>query len=210
MVREQIEARGVHDAAVLEAMRRVPRHLFVRPEERPQAYDDHPLPIGFGQTISQPFMVARMTEICTLNRADAVLEVGAGSGYQAAVLAQLARHVFAVEIVAELCETAEENLRAAGIANVTLGNLDGTGGWPEHAPYDVILVSAGAPQVPALLVDQIRPEGGRLVIPVGERSQQVVRRITRHGDRYDTLDDTPCRFVDLIGRYGWGGRTPRA
>ena len=211
MVSEQIVARGVRDARVLEAMGSVPRHLFVPPDSRDQAYDDHPLPIGHGQTISQPYMVARMTELCALSSDDVALEVGAGSGYQAAVLARLVRHVYAVEIVPELCGNTTENLRAAGIPNVTLGHLDGTAGWADHAPYDVILVSAGAPEVPTLLVDQLRPEGGRLVIPVGERSRQMVRRIVRHGDRYETLEDTPCRFVDLVGRYGWGGGgSPRA
>ena len=211
MVEEQIAARGVRDPRVLDAMGSVPRHLFVPPGSHDQAYDDHPLPIGHGQTISQPYMVARMTELCAVSSGDVALEVGAGSGYQVAVLARLVRHVYAVEIVPELYETAVQNLADAGITNVTLANLDGTGGWRDHAPYEVILVSAGAPEVPTLLVDQLRPEGGRLVIPVGERSRQMVRRIVRKGDRYETLEDTPCRFVDLVGRYGWGGGgAPRA
>jgi len=210
MVADQVEARGVRDRAVLAAMERVPRHLFVPPEYRGQSYADHPLPIGRGQTISQPYMVARMTEVCALGPDDVVLEVGAGSGYQAAVLALLCRHVYAVEIVDELCVRAAENLSAAGIANVTLANLDGTRGWPEHAPYDAILVSAGAPEVPAMLVDQLRSDGGKLVLPVGRRGMQVLRRVTRHGDRYDVMDDTPCRFVDLVGQYGWGGESPKA
>jgi len=210
MVKDQIEARGIRDADVVQAMGRVARHLFVPADSRDQAYEDTPLSIGHGQTISQPFMVARMTEVCAIQKTDVVLEVGAGSGYQAAILAQLCDHVFAVEIIPELCRQAEENLRAAGVTNVTVRNLDGTAGWMEHAPYDIILVSAGAPEVPAMLVDQLRPQGGRLVLPVGERSRQVLQRITRHGDRYETLDDTPCRFVDLVGRYGWGGETPKA
>jgi protein-L-isoaspartate(D-aspartate) O-methyltransferase len=211
MVEAQIRARGVIDPRVLEAMAAIPRHLFVPPDGRAHAYDDHPLPIGHGQTISQPYMVARMSELCEARPGDLALEVGAGCGYQAAVLARLVRHVFAVEIVPELCALAVENLRAIGIGNVTVACVDGTGGWAEHAPYDVILVSAGAPEVPKLLVDQLSPDGGRLVIPVGERGRQRVQRVVRHGNRYETLDDTPCRFVDLVGRYGWGGPgAPRA
>jgi len=209
MVDRQILGRGVRDPRVLDAMRRVPRHKFVRPELAGHAYEDKPVPIGFGQTISQPYMVARMTELLELAGVERVLEIGAGSGYQTAILCELARLVFAVELHPQLAASARERLYQLGYRNFQLEAFDGTHGWPEHAPYDGILVAAGAPRVPALLPAQLA-DGGRLVIPVGEREDQKLLRIVRHGERFDTDVDIPCRFVDLVGRYGWGGQPPEA
>jgi len=207
MVDEQLAARGIADARVLEAMRRVPRERFVDEAMRERAYEDAPLPIGLGQTISQPYMVARMCELARIGAGDRVLEIGAGSGYQAAVLGALAREVYAVEVRPELGALAEERLRALGMRHVIIGVFDGTRGWEAHAPYDAILVAAGAPTVPPLLVAQLA-DGGRLVIPVGPRQGQRLCVITRRGDEYDTEWTTPCTFVDLVGRYGWGGEGP--
>src|SRR5947209_2483412 len=166
MVAEQLERRGIGDPRVLAAMRTVPRHRFVDRAHLEAAYEDRPLPIGFGQTISQPFMVARATELAEPSEGERALEVGAGCGYQAAVLARLAAEVFAIELVPGLAARAEATLAALGVRNVTVGAFDGGGGWPDHAPYDVVIVSAGAPRVPPLLVAQLA-DGGRLVVPVG-------------------------------------------
>ncbi len=166
MVIEQLVHRGIRDARVLGAMGLVPRHRFVEPSLPEMAYDDRPLSIGHGQTISQPYMVARATELAEARAGDRALEVGAGSGYQAAVLARLCAQVFAVEIVPALAEQARRALAEVGAANVTLESFDGSGGWPAHAPYDVIIVSAGAPRVPPLLAGELA-DGGRLVIPLG-------------------------------------------
>jgi protein-L-isoaspartate(D-aspartate) O-methyltransferase len=154
-------------------------------------------------------MVARMTELLALKGSETVLELGAGSGYQTAVLCELARFVYGVEIIPPLAEAARKRLLALGYRTFELACFDGTHGWPEHAPYDAIIVAAGAPRVPALLPAQLA-DGGRLVIPVGEREEQRLLRIVRQGDRFETDVDTPCRFVDLVGRYGWGGRPPEA
>ncbi|MEK6606164.1 MAG: protein-L-isoaspartate(D-aspartate) O-methyltransferase [Myxococcota bacterium] len=209
MVREQLEARGIADPRVLAAMRRVPRHLFVPPDLRARAYGDFPLPVGADQTVSQPFIVARMAELAELEGGERVLEVGLGSGYGAAVLAELAREVFAVELVPELAARARETLASLG-SKVVVGCFDATRGWPEHAPYDAIVVTAGAPRIPALLLAELA-EGGRLVVPVGERAEQALLRVRRTGDRYDRVKDVACRFVDLRGRYGWGGEgSPQA
>jgi protein-L-isoaspartate(D-aspartate) O-methyltransferase len=204
MVEQQIRRRGISDGAVLEAMARVPRHAFVDRCYLEEAYEDHPLPIGCGQTISQPFMVALMTELCDLSPGDSVLEVGAGSGYQSAVLAALCQKVYATEIVEDLVSKARRALSAAGCDNVLLELRDGSKGWPDHAPYDAILVAAGAPGVPEPLREQLA-EGGRLVIPVGGRGLQILKRITRRGHVFETSADTACRFVDLRGEHGWSG-----
>jgi protein-L-isoaspartate(D-aspartate) O-methyltransferase len=166
MVKEQIEARGVTDADVLAAMRRVPRHEFVPPQLRDAAYEDHPLPIGHGQTISQPYIVALMTELLKLKRGDKVLEIGTGSGYQAAVLAELTDQVYTIEIIKPLADTAAATLKRCGYDKVQVKFGDGYEGWPEHAPFDAIIVTAAADHVPPPLLEQLKP-GGRMVIPVG-------------------------------------------
>jgi protein-L-isoaspartate(D-aspartate) O-methyltransferase len=209
MVTEQLAGRGIEDVRVLAAMGEVPRHRFVERQFEPLAYDDRPLPLGHGQTISQPFMVARATELAGPRPADRALEVGAGCGYQAAVLSRLCAMVFAVEIIQPLAARAAAINRDLGYDNVTVASFDASGGWPAHAPYDVIIVSAGAPRVPPLLVDQLA-DGGRLVVPVGELDQQVLTCVHRHGASYDIERDTRCRYVDLVGRYGVGGNVPQA
>jgi protein-L-isoaspartate(D-aspartate) O-methyltransferase len=209
MVDEQIAARGISDGRVLAAMAEVPRHRFVAGHLQGLAYEDRPLPIGHSQTISQPFMVARATELAGLRPADRALEIGAGCGYQAAVLSRLCKQVFAVEIVSELASRATLVLRTLGYDNVTVDSFDGSGGWPQHAPYDVIVVSAGAPRIPMLLLHQLA-EGGRLVVPVGGYDSQVLTRVQRRGSAYEIVEDTRCRYVDLVGKYGVGADVPRA
>lgn len=200
MVREQIQARGVRDRRVLEAMRKIPRHLFVPPEMQPYAYEDTPLPIGQGQTISQPYIVAFMTEALELKPQDRVLEVGTGSGYQAAILAQLAREVYSIEIVEDLAKKALERLARFGASNAHVRCGDGYRGWPEAAPFDAIMVTAAPDHVPQPLVDQLR-EGGRLVIPVGQGEQNLIRiRRTPRGVERETL--IPVRFVPMTGEAG--------
>jgi len=209
MVREQIAARGIRDPRVLAAMRKVPRERFVDVANQDKAYEDRPLPIGHGQTISQPYIVARMAALAELSGTERVLEIGAGCGYATAVLAELAAEVFAIEIIPELAEKARRRLAELGQTRAHVECFDGTHGWPEHAPYDAILVAAGAPRVPVLLLAQLAP-GGRLIIPVGPRDTQRLVVVKRDGDRdeYDTTYDIPVRFVDLTGRYGWGGSGP--
>lgn len=207
MVDEQLRARGIRDARVLAAMRKVPRERFVDEALRERAYEDAPLPIGFGQTISQPYMVARMCELAELLGSEAVLEIGAGSGYQTAILAELAQKVFAVERRSELGRRCEQRLGRLGYRNVEVGIFDGTYGWRARAPFDAVLVAAGAPEIPPLLVDQLA-DGGRLIVPVGPRQGQRLAIVTRRGAAFQTEWATPCSFVDLVGRYGWGGEGP--
>ncbi len=202
MVEEQIARRGVRDPRLLAAMTDIPRHLFVDEALWAQAYEDHPLTIGRGQTISQPYMVALMTEALGLTGREKVLEIGTGSGYQTAILARLADWVYSVERLPELSRRAQTILEKLGIFNLNLKVGDGTQGWPEHAPYDAIIVTAGAPQVPQPLTEQLA-EGGRLVIPVGDRHLQSLLRITRRGDQLLREDLGGCRFVDLVGEHGW-------
>lgn len=209
MVIEQLARRGIRDPRVLGAMGAVPRHRFVDPALAAEAYEDRPLPIGHGQTISQPYMVARATELAAPQPSDRALEVGAGSGYQAAVLAELCAQVFAVEIVPPLAERAAKALADVGYVNVVVEAFDASGGWPAHAPYDVIIVSAGAPRIPPLLVAELA-DGGRLVIPVGRPEEQELAVVRREGDHYVTSYDTRCRYVDLLGRFGVGGAVPAA
>ncbi len=209
MVDKQLVARGIADPRVLAAIAAVPRHRFVEPALVESAYEDRPLAIGHGQTISQPFMVARATELAAPQPGERALEVGVGCGYQAAVLARLCDHVFGVELLSDLAARAIATLGALGVANAVVECFDGSGGWPQHAPYDVIIVSAGAPRIPSLLVDQLA-DGGRMVIPVGESDQQQLAVVRRQGDSYSTTPDTRCRYVDLRGRYGFGGTPPRA
>jgi protein-L-isoaspartate(D-aspartate) O-methyltransferase len=197
MVREQIEDRGVRDKRVLAALRKVPRHLYVPREMEPYAYADRPLPIGYRQTISQPYIVAFMTEALELKPQDRVLEIGTGSGYQAAVLAELVHDVYSIEIVAPLGREAAERLKRLGYSNIQVRIGDGYRGWPEAAPFDAIIVTAAPDHVPSALVDQLR-EGGRMVLPVGRLFQDLIRiRRTKSGVKQETL--LPVRFVPMVG-----------
>ncbi len=202
MVDRQLAARGIHDPRLLAAMRKVPRHLFCDPPGHPEAYEDYPLPIGFGQTISQPYMVAAMTERLRLTGTERVLEIGTGSGYQTAILAELAAEVYSVERIPELVDRAGETLDGQGCGNVRIRVGDGTLGWPEQAPFDRILVTAGAPRVPPPLTQQLAG-GGILVIPVGGRFMQELTVVTRRGDKLDEDTAMGCTFVKLIGEEGW-------
>jgi protein-L-isoaspartate(D-aspartate) O-methyltransferase len=198
MVATQIEARGVRDPLTLAAMRSVPRHEFVPLSSRQAAYEDHPVPIGHGQTISQPYIVAFMTEALSLRGGERVLEVGTGSGYQAAVLARIASQVFSIEIVAPLAAEASERLRRLGYDNVHVRAGDGYLGWPEEAPFDAIMVTAAAPRVPEPLERQLR-DGGRLIAPVGDQWQELVL-VTRRGASFDERRVLPVRFVPMTGK----------
>jgi protein-L-isoaspartate(D-aspartate) O-methyltransferase len=202
MVAEQLVPRGIKDPRVLEAMGKVPRHLFVDEALRDKAYGDHPLPIGEGQTISQPFMVGRMTELLRLTGTEKVLEVGTGSGYQAAVLAQLAARVCAIERLAKLAARARETLERLGITNVWVRTANGTFGWPDEAPFDRILVAAGGPSVPPPLLEQLA-EGGRMVMPVGQADYQRLHVIDKIGGQARVTEDSECVFVKLIGKFAW-------
>jgi protein-L-isoaspartate(D-aspartate) O-methyltransferase len=197
MVRQQIEARGVSHPRTLEAMRRVPRHLFVPEEFAAEAYADHPLPIGHRQTISQPYIVAFMTEALGLDGDETVLEVGTGSGYQAAVLAELAAKVYTIEIVEPLALEARARLERLGYTNVEVRAGDGYRGWPEAAPFDAIMITAAAPRIPEPLKQQLA-EGGRLILPVGDEYQELVV-VTRRGDRFEQRSVLPVRFVPMTG-----------
>ncbi len=202
MVEEQLERRGIRDELVLATMREVPRHLFVSETMQAEAYDDNPLPIGEGQTISQPYMVAVMTELLQLQGVEIVLEIGTGSGYQAAVLSKLCKWVYTVERIHSLSEHAETVMKNCGYANITFLVGDGTEGWPAAAPYDGIIVTAGAPRIPDTLIKQLRLDG-RLVIPVGDRFSQTLKRVIKTEEGTSIENHTGCRFVDLIGRWGW-------
>ena len=202
MVESQIKPRGVRDPRVLEAMMTVPRERFVAPAHRAEAYEDRALPVAHGQTISQPFIVAYMTEQLALTPDDRVLEIGTGTGYQAAILAQLCRHVYTVERIPELQAEAASILRDLNLRNVSMSTGDGSLGLPLHAPYDCILVTAAAPQTPTSLVEQL-VDGGRLVVPVGGPSEQIIVRVVRRGARSTETPMLACRFVKLIGKEGW-------
>ena len=204
MVEHQLRHRGIRDHRVLQVMLDVPRHEFVPPEYMDEAYEDHPLPIGESQTISQPYMVAIMSEALELTGSERVLEVGTGSGYQAAVLAKLANTVYTIEKNAHLARSAGERLARLGFTNVIALIGDGTLGYAETAPYDAILVTAGAPIIPQPLIDQLA-EGGRLVIPVGELHSQELVQVKKIEGRSVQHTVNYCRFVPLIGRHGWGG-----
>jgi len=203
MVVEQIESRGLHDGDVVAAMRTVPRHLFVPKEIEDQAYEDGALPIGHGQTISQPYIVALMTSLLQVNVRSSVLEVGSGSGYQTAILAELAGQVYTIERVPELAEGARQVLDKLGYHNVTVVVGDGSLGLPEHAPYDRIMVTAAAPEAPPPLLEQLAA-GGILVAPIGPAGRdQVLTSFTRAGDTFRQERSVPCRFVPLLGERGF-------
>jgi len=202
MVDEQIAFRGVTDPRVLAVMGKVPRHEFMPEALRAQAYGDHAMPIGEGQTISQPYIVALMSELLELKGDERVLEIGTGSGYQAAVLAELCQKVFTIERVKTLADKARATLDRLGYKNVVMKVYDGTYGWKEMSPFDAIIVTAAAPDVPDTLVEQLK-EGGRLVIPVGERYSQVLMKVIKSPSGVVTKTSIPCVFVPLIGAKGW-------
>jgi protein-L-isoaspartate(D-aspartate) O-methyltransferase len=202
MVERQIRARGIHSLRVLDAMTSVPRHLFVLSGQVAEAYSDSPLAIGAGQTISQPYIVAVMADALLLNGTEKVLEVGGGSGYQAAVVSLLASEVIAVESQSILADMARERLTRLGYRNVRIETGDGSLGWIAGAPYDAILVTAGAPAIPPPLIEQLA-EGGRLVIPIGPAEQQELVRIVKRDGHVSQESLLACRFVPLVGRYGW-------
>ena len=202
MVKEQLVPRGIHDPATLKAMQTVPRHLFVEDALRSQAYGDHPLPIGKGQTISQPYIVALMTQALQLKGHETVLEIGTGSGYQAAILAQLCAKVYTVERIDSLLVRARKVFDQLHYLNILSKLDDGTVGWPENGPYDAIIVTAGGPRVPEPLLEQLA-DPGILVIPVGEKSYQQLQLVTRNKNSLSTTVIESVRFVDLIGEHGW-------
>lgn len=194
---------GIRDQKVLEAMRKVPRHFFVTEALRGRAYDDNALPINFNQTISQPFIVARMSELLELDKKKRVLEIGAGSGYQTAILSQLASQVYAIERIGELAREAQSRIRELGIYNATVKAFDGTLGWNAYSPYDAILVAAGGPKIPEPLIAQLGV-GGRMVIPIGEtRDAQKLVRVIKTESSHKIEEHGPCQFVPLIGQHGW-------
>ena len=202
MVEDQLKARGLTDERLLAAFRKVPRHLFIPEEFQSQAYADHPLPIGSNQTISQPYIDALMTSYLQLQGHERVLEVGAGSGYQTAILAELALEVFSVERLPELLQGVRNRLTQLGYLNVHLSAGNGSLGWPEHAPFDAILVSAAAPEVPAPLIEQLG-DSGRMVLPVGSQDSQMLIQVEKRRGGVFRRNITGCVFVPLLGTFGW-------
>jgi len=202
MVEEQLRGRGIRDARILAAFRKIPRHLFVPGAYQREAYEDHPLPIGEHQTISQPYMVALMVEALRLQGHEKVLEVGTGSGFQTAILSELALEVYSVERLAALAEAARERLAALGVGNVHLRVGDGSLGYPEFEPYDGIIVAAAAPDAPVPLLSQLA-DGGRLLIPIGPPTAQTLVRIQKRFGQLDREELSGCVFVPLIGEHGW-------
>jgi protein-L-isoaspartate(D-aspartate) O-methyltransferase len=199
---ETLQSKGIRDLAVLRAIEMTPRHAFVPTGLRHRAYEDAPLPIGNGQTISQPWVHARYLELLKLTGKEKVLEIGTGSGYQTVLLAHLASQVFSIERISALLQQARENIQRTGVNNVSLLLGDGTIGWREYAPYDAILVGAGAPSIPQPLLDQLA-EGGRLLIPIGDREEQKLVVADRKNGQIELHDVAPVRFVPLVGHHGW-------
>ena len=197
-----LQDQGIHDLSVLHAIDEVPRHLFIPTGVRHRAYEDSALPIGNGQTISQPSIHARYLELLGLTGNERVLEIGTGSGYQTALLCKLASQVFSIERIAPLLDRAREILQQVGCTNVSFMLGDGTLGWPDYAPYDAILVGAAAPVIPPAYIEQLA-DGGRLLIPLGGRDEQTLHLFTRKGDTLDQKDIAPVRFVPLVGKYSW-------
>ena len=206
MVESQLIARGITDKRVLEAMRKVERHSFVPENIRDSAYDDCALPIGNGQTISQPYMVAAMTECLRLKGEEKILEVGTGSGYQAAILSLLSKKVFTIERLSPLADRASKILANLGYKNIEVIVGDGTAGFTPESPYDAIIVTAGCPSIPKPLVNQLS-DGGRLVLPVGDQFRQILTTVIKGKNTIETEESIPCVFVPLIGKYGWKDRT---
>jgi protein-L-isoaspartate(D-aspartate) O-methyltransferase len=202
MLQEQLISRDIYDQGVLQAMKKVPRHHFVLPEHRYLAYTDGPLPIGHGQTISQPYIVALMTQLLQLEDDSTVLEIGTGSGYQAAILSHIAAEVHSIERDKDLAHHARATLKKLGLKNVHVHVGDGSKGWSENAPYDGIIVTAASPRVPKPLLEQLK-DGGRLVLPVGSRGNQFLELWMRRGARYTHEQIAPVAFVPLFGEYGW-------
>jgi protein-L-isoaspartate(D-aspartate) O-methyltransferase len=202
MVEEQIVSRGIKDAKLIAAMKKIPRHLFIEEALQNQAYNDHPLPIGEKQTISQPYMVALMTEALLLTGKEKVLEIGTGSGYQTAIVAELSEKVFSVERIRPLAIRARKLLYELGYFNVEIKIFDGTFGWIQESPFDAIVVTAGSPDIPQPLIDQLAI-GGKLVIPVGDAFVQDLFRVTKTEEGVKKENLGGCRFVKLIGKYGW-------
>jgi protein-L-isoaspartate(D-aspartate) O-methyltransferase len=201
---ELLHEQGIKDLAVLNAIDKVPRHLFVPTGVRHRAYEDSALPIGNGQTISQPSIHARYLELLQLKGHEKVLEIGTGSGYQTALLSVLASQVFSIERIPALLDTARETIRQTGFRNISFLLGDGTLGWRQYAPYDAILVGAGAPEVPSTYKEQVT-EGGRILIPLGDREEQTLYMFTRRGDTLEQEEIAPVRFVPLVGKYSWEG-----
>ena len=204
MVEEQLARRGITDQRVLDAIRRVPRHLFVDEALRERAYGDHPLPIGEEQTISQPYIVALMSSLLQLDERRKVLEVGTGSGYQTAVLAELARRVCSIERLPRLAQRGRALLESLGYTNVWIRVGNGALGWPDEAPFDRILVAAGGPSLPSPLFDQLS-EGGRMVVPLGDEANQTLTLVEKVSGKMVTSDHGDCKFVKLVGKYAWEG-----
>ncbi len=202
MVKNQLMPRGITDKNVLKAMGKVPRHLFIEEALIGEAYNDHPLPIGHKQTISQPYIVALMTQALGLTGKERTLELGTGSGYQAAILAELSKKVYTIERIKPLLEKAKNLLDKLGYANIDYKAFDGTLGWRDFSPFDAIIVTAGSPNIPDPLLDQLA-EGGRLIVPVGDKYSQDLIRITKSKGKFKKEDFGGCRFVDLIGAHGW-------
>ncbi|MFT5697192.1 MAG: protein-L-isoaspartate(D-aspartate) O-methyltransferase [Desulforhopalus sp.] len=203
MVQEQLLNRDIVDPKTIQAMGEVPRHLFVDPAMQGRAYGDHPLPIGAGQTISQPYIVAKMTQALRLTGVEKVLEIGTGSGYQAAVLSRICSQVYTVERINSLLAGARKTFDKLRYYNIRAKLDDGTMGWPENAPYDAIIVTAGGPEVPQPLIDQLG-EGGRLIIPVGDQNVQELQLVEKKEDQVEISCLASVRFVDLVGEHGWG------
>jgi len=202
MVSHQLVSRGITDKGVLSAMRKIPRHLFTEEALIGEAYNDHPLPIGHKQTISQPYIVALMTAALELTGNEKTLEIGTGSGYQTAILAELSEKVYTIERIRPLMEKARTLLNELGYTNILFKSYDGTLGWEEYAPFDAVIITAGTPKIPDPLLDQLVEEG-RMIIPIGDRFSQELIKVTKAKDGYEKENLGGCRFVDLIGVHGW-------